>query len=299
MKKVAVLVSTYNGEKYLEEQIISLTKQIDVDITIYARDDGSKDNTLRILEKWRMNGILEWYQGDNLGPALSFMDLIKNAPIADYYAFCDQDDIWDNDKLKVALEMLESYSQDEPGLYFSNKRLVNEQLETLEITNQNPKLTLGSALIINPVTGCTQVINRKLLEIIKEYDNKNLHMHDGWIYRVCMAVRGNVIFDKNPHILYRQHANNVIGGRSTFSKKINRRIKSAFIKERIREREAKELIKGYSSIISDENLEIIEKVANYRCSFESKLNLLFDKRIRTNSLEHNISFIIAVLINAL
>ncbi|MGO4961247.1 glycosyltransferase family 2 protein [Jeotgalibaca porci] len=299
MKKVAVLMSTYNGEKYIEQQLESLIKQEGIEISILIRDDGSKDKTQSILSEWAMKSKITWYQGENLGPALSFMDLVRNAPKADFYAFCDQDDYWDEDKLKVAVEAIEDFEEDSPALYFSNKRLVDEQLRYIRNTNQQPTINLGSALIINPVTGCTLVINEKLLSIVKKYNNKNLYMHDAWIYRICMAFNGNVCFDKNPHISYRQHSNNVIGGTSGFSKKFKRRIKNTVIdRKRIRERDAIELLNGYSNLLDEQNLKQIEKVAYYRKSFKNKLNLLLDNNFRTTNIEYDFSFFCAVLFNS-
>ncbi|MED4447569.1 MAG: glycosyltransferase family 2 protein [Bacillota bacterium] len=299
MKTVQVLMSTYNGEKYIDEQIDSLIAQEGVNIRILVRDDGSNDKTITKLKKWEKEGVLKWYSGGNLKPALSFMDLVKKAPKADYYAFCDQDDYWHKDKLKVAVSMLEELNNNKPALYFSNKQLVDSNLVPIKTTKQRPKLSLGSALIINPVTGCTLTINHALLEVIRKYDNTNLYMHDAWIYRVCMALDGNVVFDEKPHIDYRQHENNVIGGTSSISKKYKRRIKNVLIqRNHIREKDAKELIKGYSDSISLENLETIKKVAFYRKSLKNKLDLVFDKNIRTDNVEHDLSFLCAVFLNA-
>ena len=291
-------MSTYNGEKYLDEQIESLIAQKSVKVLILVRDDGSTDNTIAKLKKWESLGILNWYAGENLKPARSFMDLIKNAPKADYYAFCDQDDVWDKDKLKIAVTMLEKFDDKEPGLYFSNTRLVNRDLTLIKSKRHKPKITLGSALIINPVTGCTEVFNHALIEIIRKYDNMNLYMHDVWTYRLCMAIGGNIVFDEIPHIAYRQHGNNVVGGKSNIYKKYKRRVKNVLTeRKRIREKDAIELIKGYSDLIPQKNLVTIKKVAFYRRSIKNKIDLLFDRDIKTNSLEHNFAFICAVLLN--
>ena len=110
MERVIVLMSTYNGEKYLRNQIESLLRQVDVEIEILVRDDGSKDGTLGILEEYKnsreYSGKLSYYVGPNVGPAKSFLDLIKHAPEAEYYALCDQDDTWLPDKLKIAVEAI-------------------------------------------------------------------------------------------------------------------------------------------------------------------------------------------------
>ena len=105
--KVCVLISTYNGERFLEEQIASIIAQKGVEVDILVRDDGSSDMTCSLLERWQKEGKLKWYKGENLGFARSFMNLLKTASGYDYYAFCDQDDIWLEDKLQRAVTALE------------------------------------------------------------------------------------------------------------------------------------------------------------------------------------------------
>jgi rhamnosyltransferase len=294
-------MSTYNGEKYLDEQIKSLIVQEGVQVQILVRDDGSSDNTISKLKKWEHKGILSWYAGENLKPARSFMDLIKKVPKSDYYAFCDQDDVWDKDKLIWAVKKMERFDYCKPSLYFSNTRLVDSNLTPINTKKKaKPKITLGSALLINSVTGCTEVFNHALLDVLRYYENKNIYMHDGWSYRVCMAVEGNVVFDENPHISYRQHENNVVGGKSNIYKKYKRRFKNVITeRSRIRENDAMELIKGYSDIISQDNMKKIKEVAFYRKNFKNKVELLFDKEIKTNSFEYNFAFVCAVLFDAL
>lgn len=301
MKKVQILMSTYNGEKYLDEQIRSLIAQKNVEISILVRDDGSKDSTIKKLNEYKKNGILDWYSGENLKPARSFMNLVNNSPKADYYAFCDQDDVWDTDKLELAVKMLEEFDQTQPSLYFSNTRLVDKDLMPIDTKKKSkPKITIGSSLIINPVTGCTEVFNNSLMDVLRIYDNEKIYMHDSWSYRVCMAIGGNIAFDEDSHISYRQHGNNVIGGKSSFYKKYKRRFKNVFSeRSRIRENDAIELLKGYSSLIPEENLVKIKRVALYRKSLKSKLQLLLDRDIKTNKLEHNFSFFCSVLFNSL
>ena len=97
--KIAVLMSTYNGQKYLDEQLMSIADQtFSKMMTLYIRDDGSTDNTLKIIEKWKKKIDIVFFQGENVGPARSFWKLLMNSEIqADYYAFCDQDDIWNGE----------------------------------------------------------------------------------------------------------------------------------------------------------------------------------------------------------
>ncbi|MBR7166470.1 MAG: glycosyltransferase [Bacteroidaceae bacterium] len=104
---VQVLMSTYNGMQYIREQLQSIYAQQGVDLSLLVRDDGSTDGTLQLLDEEQQAGRLSWYSGKNLGPAFSFWDLLHNAPEAPYYAFCDQDDVWDADKLAVAVAAME------------------------------------------------------------------------------------------------------------------------------------------------------------------------------------------------
>ena len=104
MEKIVVLLSTYNGEKYLEEQLDSLASQNGVVIELLVRDDGSTDGTAAILDRWQDEGRLSWYTSANLGPGKSFMHLLQTAGGGGYYAFCDQDDVWLPDKVKRVME---------------------------------------------------------------------------------------------------------------------------------------------------------------------------------------------------
>ena len=119
MYKVAVLLATYNGEKYLKEQIESVLNQKDVEIELLVRDDCSDDETRNILKSYQDKGLLKFYGEKRMNVPYTFFDLIDNAPEADYYAFCDQDDVWDNDKLITAINALSEFKNDEMNLYCS------------------------------------------------------------------------------------------------------------------------------------------------------------------------------------
>lgn len=167
--KVQILMSTYNGEKYLKEQIESLINQRNVDISILVRDDGSTDGTVKILKEYQEKGILKWYDGENLKPAKSFLDLINKADESDYYAFCDQDDVWLEDKLEIAINKLNSCDKERPALYYGRPRLVDSKLNYIK----NPKkskdcmIKYESAIINSNATGCTMVFNKKLKDAVK------------------------------------------------------------------------------------------------------------------------------------
>ena len=116
--KTCILLSTFNGEKYLEEQLDSLKSQTFKDVFVLARDDGSSDSTKEILLR-NESETFKWYSGENVGAARSFMLLNNDAPEADYYAYCDQDDYWFPEKLEAAVNILEK-SNNKLKLYYSN-----------------------------------------------------------------------------------------------------------------------------------------------------------------------------------
>ena len=165
MKKVTILMSTYNGETYLDEQLESIEAQKDVQTKILVRDDGSTDRTCDILDRWQQKANLKWYRGENIGPARSFMDLLRQAGDSCYYAFSDQDDYWLSDKLKVAVDKLESY-ESRPALYFCQTELVDKNLNRVSSVIIHPRLTFGESLVYQFIGGCTMVMNQALRDIM-------------------------------------------------------------------------------------------------------------------------------------
>lgn len=210
--KICVLMSTYNGEKYIKEQIDSILAQTCA-VDLFVRDDGSCDSTQEILQTYSNQGVLRWYTGKNMGPGKSFFNLIQQAPYADYYAFADQDDVWNKEKIQKAIEMLSKYSDAVPNLYCGEYIPVDDTLHPIKIRkrNKNAIPTLGSALVECIAPGCTFVFNYKALEMFKQYDNNFVYIHDWDLYRIIMVIGGNVIYDTRAYIQYRQHNNNVVG----------------------------------------------------------------------------------------
>lgn len=269
-KKVQILLSTYNGEKYLNELLDSLLSQSYKSIEILIRDDGSNDGTIKILKQYEKLSNITVLLGENIGVKNSFFKLLE---IADksfgYYAFCDQDDVWLRDKIKSAVELLESEDKDIPLLYFSKKTIVDEQLNFIGYTIiPRRKLSINNAIIENIASGCTMVINKQLRNKLIGKIPKYTNMHDNWMYKVAAAF-GKIIFDKNSYMLYRQHENNVIGEEKRFLK---RWIHKIFMdnKVRIKERkatihiiiQAKEFYDIYYDDLSETNRKLIEDFIN-------------------------------------
>lgn len=297
MKKVQVLMSTYNGEKYLKEQIESILNQENVEISLLIRDDGSTDKTLAMLEDiTKENKNVHYYTSQNIGAARSFMDLVNQSNEADYYAFADQDDVWKPKKLISAIEKLES-DIDIPSLYISAVEVVDEELNTIEIKKVSGEHCFEGEMAKNFATGCTMVFNKKLCDIIKMYNPIYLIMHDSWITRVCYAIGGNVIIDQEPYIKYRQHANNVVGYNDEGFKKLRKQLKIAFVdKISMRVNIAKELKNGYEHFFTEHTKKVVDMLINYQKDRKAKKWLLHNKNFRTNSWKINVKIVIAILV---
>lgn len=279
---VQILMSTYNGERFLHEQLSSIYSQEGVDIKLTVRDDGSTDATRRILEEESAAGRLQWYTGANKGPAWSFWDLVLNAPDTEFYAFADQDDVWDSNKLKAALEYIGDKGN-EPALYFCQTRLVDSQLREIPNVTISPLLTYGEALMYQFVGGCTMVFNHALRKLLKRYTPTYIRMHDVWIYDVALAVGAHVSFDRRPHMSYRQHGDNAVGQMKSLKFVWSNRYKRLRKNEHIRSRLAKELLTGYGDIMSKYNRELTELVAGYRNSSGKWVKLFLSPRLKCAS----------------
>lgn len=210
--KIAILLSTYNGEKYLNKQLESVIAQnINADITLYVRDDDSNDNTLNILSEYSGVFNIKIFKGKNLGPAKSFWEMFMNNDIqADYYAFCDQDDIWDDDKLKKGVAALKKY-EDEIALWCSNCRLIDADGNVLDdaMYKQTLHFSIISQIVSGTIQGCSMVFNNCLRDYVYSKRITDFPMHDFVLITYAIAA-GRVIYDENPSFSYRIHENNVV-----------------------------------------------------------------------------------------
>ncbi len=283
MKKVQILMSTYNGEKYLKEQIDSILSQEDIEISLLIRDDGSTDKTINILENIvKENKNVTYYTGKNIGVARSFMDLVYKSKEVDYYAFADQDDVWNSNKIISAIQKIEN-DNNKPSLYISALEVVDEQLNTIEIKKVTGNFCTEGEMAKNFATGCTMVFNKKLCNIIKIYNPSYIIMHDSWITRVCYAIGGNVVIDENTYIKYRQHGNNVVGYNDEGLKKLKKQLKIAFVdKVSMRVNIAKELKSGYEKLLTNNAKQLVNNLISYQTNWKAKKWLLENKKFRTN-----------------
>lgn len=227
--KVNILMSTYNGEQFLAEQIKSIQEQTVTDWNLLIRDDGSTDQTTAIIAEFaaqdkRIRWINEGEQA-NLGVIKNFYTLLKYEK-ADFYFFSDQDDIWLEDKLAVTLAEAGKHSAEKPLLVYTDLKIVDSNLTVLhnsmiKTQSDHANTQLVQELTENTVTGGTAMINRTLAELWTRTDD--LLMHD-WYLALLASALGNLIYLDSPTELYRQHDTNVLGAR-TWSKRMKNWLK--------------------------------------------------------------------------
>lgn len=215
--KITILLATYNGADFLNEQLSSFANQTWENIDLIASDDGSSDSSLEILDTWKKSwskGSFQIMKGPRAGHSENFRYLIQ--AVSDkktYVAFSDQDDIWHRDKLEVAISKLISMGEDTPAMYCSRTRLVDVDGNP---TGLSPLFTnppsFTNSLTQSLAGGNTIVFNSAAFSIVREsaMKTKFLH-HDWWSYQVLMGAGGKVYYDPKPQIDYRQHQNNVFG----------------------------------------------------------------------------------------
>lgn len=208
---VAVLMAVYNGERFLDRQLETIYNQTYDNIVVYVRDDKSSDKTLEILNNWKDRLNICLLESDkNIGPADSFMDLVYRCGHHKYYAFSDQDDEWDPDKLEIAINKVKQF--DVPFLYFCNARIIDENSRVLKentLVNE-ADLNFWSDIVCGVCAGCAMVFNDKLMELVRRTKYRSIPMHDTLFGLSAMAM-GYFYYDKTVHYSRRMHSNNVVG----------------------------------------------------------------------------------------
>lgn len=287
MEKILVLMSTYNGEKYLDEQIKSIMEQEKVDVHLLVRDDGSKDSTREIVNRYIQTypGKIELEAGTNLGFAKSFMTLVYmgyERKEYNYFAFSDQDDIWLKDKLSAAVSHLQTLDETKPGLYFADALAVDENMnELMHCCGENPLITKETSLVRYFMLGCTMAFNRATAEVLYIHrPESKILMHDLWLNQTCVFL-GNVVYDKQYHILYRQHSNNTAGVGNNWGKRWHRLVKSFKTYERrhFRELNAQNILSAYGDVLTQEDKALVSCVADYRKSIPNRFRLMSNNHI--------------------
>lgn len=300
MKKVLVMMSSYNGEKYIEKQIDSILEQQNCYIDLIVRDDGSSDHTKKILEEYQNLNKLIWYSGKNLGPAKSFMDLLMNAPKNyDYYAFSDQDDIWKEDKISTATNKIDGALS--PTIYCGNAELVNSKIESLDSLCYafKPQFSLCGVLLGGGVQGATMVFNHSLAEMIWTRPVPDfITMHDYYISCVCLAIGGEIIYDERPYLLYRQHDNNVIGVKKNICSTLKNRVDLILNFNNLFDIStvSYNILTNYSKTILYNQRKLLVDIIGYKGTIKSRIHLAAKKGIGNGRFNLSIAIRLAVLL---
>lgn len=245
---VAILMGAMNGARFLPEQLDSLAAQTHQNWILIASDDGSTDDTLLVLKAYQANwptGKLIIKEGPKQGFCVNFLSMACDSGIkADYYAFCDQDDVWLPTKIAVAiLNIAESQEEGVPYVYCGRTSYVNEKLKKIGYSPlfSFPR-TFRNALIQSIAGGNTMVFNQSAKNALEKVGIVQHHSHDWWLYQLVTGVGGIVFYDQKPHVLYRQHKNALVGGNNSFLARVER-ISMVF--------------KGEFRRWSDQNIEIL------------------------------------------
>jgi len=305
-------MSTYNGEKWLRQQIDSILKQREVDSYLYIRDDGSADNTLSIIESYRESNNVFLIRDDRqkkLGAGDSFMEMVKYAQNTladqyDYFAFADQDDYWKPDKLISAIKLI--HDRKEPCLYYSKKTVVDAKLRLMGVEDYIPysNQVLHSIGQCN-ASGCTYVFNKQLLGYIKE-KAMGRGCHDAWIFRLSVWCGFEIFYDTNSYILYRQHSQNTVGAIkkkiwykqllmfSTWRNQLDR-----FLCKNLNDvvLMQKDIYEKYSAEFPNNNMELLKRIVGYRYNIHDRYYLMKHPVFKTNGKKDYVKWMFRIAMN--
>lgn len=267
-----VLMATYNGALFLDEQLDTLRRQTVACIDLLVSDDGSTDTTRDILavcaSGWK-KGSFDIAAGPRGGFAENFRSLVLAAELrAEYYAFCDQDDVWDLDKLEYAALRLASFSSSEPALYCGSTRTMTEDgrvVGTSPIMMRAP--SFRNALVQSIAGGNTMVMNRAAFSLLREScRDVRFVSHDWWTYLVLSGAGAAVIYDPVPKVSYRQHGANLVGSNASFLAKLDRLKRLLGNQFRIWHDINLSALRRHKALLSSENSDLLERIAASRSS---------------------------------
>lgn len=300
--RVAILLCTYQGEQYLVAQLDSIIGQTYDNWVVYVSDDGSQDRTLDILHSYQEKIGADrffMFSGPREGYAQNFISLVKQKEIkADYYAFCDQDDIWATQKLDVAITWIKQNAIITPSLYCGRTALINE--EGVEIGHsplfKHPP-AFKNALVQSIAGGNTMVFNQALRSIAASAPDCEIISHDWWFYILVTACGGQVFYDAKSYVSYRQHSDNVIGANSSIFSSLPRfkkMLEGRLVEWNRCNLRGIGLLKKYMPPANLETLNYFDR-ARHSSLFE---RYLFFKRsgVYRQTLRGNVALLIAVLI---
>lgn len=274
---VHILLSTYNGEKYVLEQLKSIFSQKFQQFKLYIRDDGSSDQTVKkikeYLKKYPMYAQkTRWIKNaerKNLGYMQSFWKLLEEADGADYYAFCDQDDVWLPEKIARGVEALEREKKDVPLLYFSNFYQCNEDLSMKKKSMiYHEDIKFENVLFYTPAFGFSIILNEELRKLVLgDFDHAELP-HDGWIQKTAAAF-GKIIYDPVCTAYYRRHETAVTAQNANKITLIKNWVQNEILGESLNKNHAvlKKFYQVYGSKLKEEDRRLLQTYVDSKQGF--------------------------------
>ncbi|WP_057742789.1 glycosyltransferase [Liquorilactobacillus capillatus] len=300
MKRILILLSTFNGQSVVKRQVESIIAQREVDAHILVRDDGSSDNTLDVLfdlrKKYRNK--IEIIKDANIGYRKSFFYLIQSAQEYDYYGFSDQDDLWMDDKVISCIKLIENHKDKGPKLAHVGAISVDENLKKrLQQEKRKPKpSSFKMAIATEYFQGCGMIWNKELMRIVRLYVPRDTRItHDYWV-GLLGYLFGDIYFCSKPkfyHIRYKTNSSrdgNILLGRVD-------RLKKIFTTDSAYMNPAQDLSNGYSSLLTKSQKNFLNKLINYRKNSKNKISILFDIRFKRPTLLATLLFKFSILIN--
>jgi glycosyltransferase involved in cell wall biosynthesis len=288
---VCIILCTFNGEKYLSEQLESIRQQNYSKWRLICRDDGSTDKSVEILENFQNSlapgqFLFAANSGEKLGVFHGFMSLLDEANSDEIVAFCDQDDIWLPNKLERGVEFLATCHPKTPTLYCTRQILVDQFGKQLRMSPKFKKTPhqFPSSLLENIAVGCTYLLNPAAVEILKKANRPLKSIHDWWAYIVIQAAAGNILCDDAATILYRQHQHNAIGAAPSALTRLRRASTQgprALGQQLIGHLDA---ILANQPLVTANNTRIAEKLLDaYQAPWPRRLKLLMIPNLKRNS----------------
>ncbi len=297
---VTVVLATYNGARFLPEQLRSLACQTRRPDRLVLRDDGSSDDSVEVVRRWAESAAMPLQvvtTGQRLGPAQSFLQALKAAAPADIFMLADQDDVWLPLKIESALGFVLWGPEAPPMLYASRLVVVDEQLRMTGVTPRPTELSFNSAACESVLTGCTMALNSSFRERIVQAIPQHAAMHDWWLYLLATSS-ATLVFDDTPTVLYRQHAHNVVGAAASGWVRIRERV-ARFVgpNSRARSRQLQEFLDLHGPHLSPPTLSFLHQILSARHSLAARLKAALLAPVRRQSFASRLSTRFALLVN--
>jgi len=296
--RVEVLLATHNGRKYIRQFLDSLANQVDVEINLIVSDDNSSDETLQIVTSYtKCFRTLTILNGPNKGAKDNFAHLIKISN-SDFSAFADQDDIWLPNHLKESLNRLANHTG-KPALAFSKVEEFWESGQSRVWPNINVNPSLSLLLTENMARGCTTVLNRELMNLLKQSNFSKIYMHDWWAILVAKTC-GVVEFINAPGVMYRIHEENVVGTRKPIGERVRFFCFNYFFQNDWHpQTQASQLLLQFGSYLTNQDRNFMQTFANLKQeSFKRRYKFLYQENLvlRQSRLESRLLKLLLLLV---